>query len=113
MSGRWPRLYIPGQNVGCGSGARLTHVGNAEGKDVTRRPEGKGKDQELSVSLLRDISGSRPENFKTKPIRNGDDRPTQLLSTCFSQLRVWLERVCLLRICPFCTKRLGDLEIFR
>ena len=39
--------------------------------------------------------------------------PTQLLSTCFSQLRVWLERVYLLRICPFCMKRSGDLEIFR
>ena len=44
---------------------------------------------------------------------NGGDRPTQLLSTCFSQLRVWLERVCMLRICPFCMKRSGDLEIFR
>ena len=66
MTGRWPRLYIPGQNVGCGSGARLTHVGNAQGKVVTRRSEGKGP--ELSVSLLRDISGSRPENFKTKPV---------------------------------------------
>ena len=44
---------------------------------------------------------------------NGGDRPTQLLSTCFSQLRVWLERVYLLRICPFCMKRSGDLEIFR
>ena len=27
--------------------------------------------------------------------------------------RVWLKRVCLLRICPFCTKWSGDLEIFR
>ena len=44
---------------------------------------------------------------------NGGDRPTQLLSMCFSRLRVWLERVCLLRISPFCTKRSGDLEIFR
>ena len=44
---------------------------------------------------------------------NGGDRPTQLLSTCFSQLRVWLERVYLLRICPFCMKRSGDLEKFR
>ena len=43
---------------------------------------------------------------------NGGDRPTQLLSTCFSQLRVWLERVYHLRICPFCMKRSGDLEIF-
>ena len=43
----------------------------------------------------------------------GGDRPTQLLSTCFSQLRVWLERVCHLRICPFFTKRSGDLDIFR
>lgn len=68
MTGRWPRLYIPGQNVGCISGARLTHVGNAQGKVLTRRSEGKGKDRELSVSLLRDISGSRPENFKTKSI---------------------------------------------
>ena len=46
-------------------------------------------------------------------VNNGDDRPTQLLSTCFSQLRVWLERVYLLRICPFCMKLSGDLEIFR
>ena len=44
---------------------------------------------------------------------NGGDRPTQLLSMFVSQLRVWLERVCLLRICPFCTKQSGDLEIFR
>ena len=38
MTGRWPRLYLPGQ-----SGARLTHVGNAQGKVVTRRSGGKGK----------------------------------------------------------------------
>ena len=44
------------------------HVGNAQGQVVTRRSEGKGKDRQLSVSLLRDISGSRPEIFKTKPI---------------------------------------------
>ena len=33
---------------------------------------------------------------------------TQLLSTCNTQFRVWLERVYLLGICPFCTKQLGD-----
>ena len=64
-------IYTPRQNV-CGrrerSGARLTHVGNEQGKVVTRRSEGKGKDRELRVSLLRDISGRRPENFKTKSI---------------------------------------------
>ena len=50
------------------SGARLTHVGNAQAKVVTRRSEEEGKDRELSVSLLRDISGSGPENYRTKPI---------------------------------------------
>ena len=44
------------------------HVGNEQGKVVTRKSKGKGKDRELRVSLLRDISGSRPENFKTKPL---------------------------------------------
>ena len=33
---------------------------------------------------------------------------TQLLSTCNTQFRVWLERVYLLGICPFCTKQLAD-----
>ena len=57
---------------------------------------------------------STDAKYKRKKIsdNNGGDRPTQLLSTCFSQLRVWLERVCP-EICPFCTKRSGDLEIFR
>ena len=41
---------------------------------------------------------------------NGGDRPTQLLSTCNSHFRVWLERVYVLGICPFCTKQLGVLE---
>ena len=40
---------------------------------------------------------STDPKYKRKKIidNNGGDRPTQLLSTCFSQLRVWLERVCL------------------
>ena len=44
--------------------------------------------------MLKDIV-----NAHSNSDNNGSDKPTQLLSTCFSQLRVWLERVCLLRIC--------------
>ena len=57
------------------------------------------------------FTGRKNGNFSSPLSDNkGGDRPTQLLSTCFSHLRVWLERVCLLSIC---TKRSGDLEIFR
>ena len=47
-----------------------------------------------SRDMLEDIV-----NAHSNSDNNGGDKPTQLLSTCFSQLRVWLERVCLLRIC--------------
>ena len=67
MAGCWSKLYIPGQNVGCISGARLTHVGNAQGKVLTRRSEGKGKDRELSVSLLtKEILATTDGNFQDK-----------------------------------------------
>ena len=47
-----------------------------------------------SRDMLEDIV-----NTHSNSDNNGGDKPTQLLSTYFSQLRVWLERVCLLRIC--------------
>ena len=70
---------------------------------------------EFAASVLTmAFTGRKNGNFSSPLSDNkGGDRPTQLLSKCFSQLRVWFERVCLLRICPFCTKRSGDLEIFR
>ena len=56
MTGRWPRLYIyQGKNVGRWkrSGARLAHVGNAQGKVVTRRSEGeKGRKGTLFKCLV-------------------------------------------------------------
>ena len=47
-----------------------------------------------SRDMLEDIV-----NAHSNSDNNRGDKPTQLLSTCFSQLRVCLERVCLLRIC--------------
>ena len=72
---------------------------------VKRQSRAKG------VSLIKYFDKAKTTSYHHG--NSGGDRPTQLLSTCFSLLRVWLERVCLLRIYPFCTKRSGDLEICR
>jgi len=62
-----------------------------------------GKSEEKKKKANEAITMSYFTGFRNSD-NNGVDRPTQLLSTCFCQLRVWLERVCLLRICPLCMK---------
>ena len=67
--------------------ARIPSVVTNQGEEIRILSEERRK-KWISAISRKDATDSILYSYN-----NGGDRPTQLLSTCLSQLRVWLERV--------------------